>query len=168
MDSRTLNDINMQLAAENRQLRAESGSRGLKTGGGGGTSNGMDLVTYRLDQFEKRADAADARMARVEDKLTSIQVTLAGLATKEAIRNWGLALAAIVIATGVGVGAILLQSSGNQLAAFQSGLNAIQAIAEARQMRTLVLPSPNTGDSLESILPRATPAAPKVPSPAHP
>jgi hypothetical protein len=93
----------------------------------------MDLTNYRLDQFEKRADAADTRMARVEDKLTAIQVTLAGLATKDAIRNWGLAVVAIVLATGIGVGAVLLQSSGNQLAAFQAGLSSIQAITAAAQ-----------------------------------
>jgi hypothetical protein len=73
-------------------------------------------------------------MARVEDKLTEIQVTLAGLATKDAVRNWGIALVAIVVATGIGVGAILLQSSGNQLSAFQSGLSAIQAVTAAAQV----------------------------------
>jgi hypothetical protein len=93
----------------------------------------MDLLAYRVDQIDRRAEAADARMARVEDKLTAIQVTLASVATKDSIRNWGLAVAAIVVASGGGVGAMLLQSSGNQLAAFRSGLSAIQAAAAAAQ-----------------------------------
>lgn len=102
----------------------------------------MDLTSYRLDQTEKRAEAADARMARIEDKLGAIQVTLAGLATKDAIRNWGLAVVAIVLATGIGVGAVLLQSSGNQLAAFQAGLGTIQAIVSASQAGQKEAPPP--------------------------
>jgi hypothetical protein len=121
------------LEHENETLRTHMEMADLKSAGGNGTSGGMDLVTYRLDQSEKRAEAADARMARVEDKLTTIQVTLASLATKDAVRNWGLAVVAIVLATGIGVGAVLLQSSGNQLAAFQAGLSSIQAITAAAQ-----------------------------------
>jgi hypothetical protein len=49
----------------------------------------MDLTTYRLDQAEKRAEISDARMERIEAQLTQIQVALAGLATKDSIRNWG-------------------------------------------------------------------------------
>lgn len=98
----------------------------------------MDEITnYRLEQFEKRADAADARMARVEQKLNAIELSLASLAgsvaTKDTIRNWGLAVAAVVVVTGAGVGAMMLQASGNQLAAFQSGLSAVQAIVAAAQ-----------------------------------
>jgi hypothetical protein len=66
----------------------------------------MDITSYRLDQFEKRADLADARLVRIEDKLTDIQVTLADVATKDSIQNWGLATIAIVVATGVGIGAM--------------------------------------------------------------
>lgn len=73
-------------------------------------------------------------MVRVEEKLTDIQVTLAGLATKDAVRNWAIALIAIVLATGVGVAAILLQSSGNQLSSFQAGLSTIQAIVAAHEL----------------------------------
>jgi hypothetical protein len=122
-----------ELQDENERSRVNLGGDGLKSDGGSGTLGAMDLTTYRLDQFEKRADAADARMARVEDKLTTIQVTLAGLATKDAIRNWGLTVVAIVLATGIGLGAVLLQSSNNQLAAFQAGLSTIQAITAAAQ-----------------------------------
>ena len=129
-----VNQINLELAAQNQSLRAELASETLKAGGGDGTSKTMDLTEYRLDQAEKRAEALDARMARIEDKLSAIQVTLAGLATRDAVRNWGVAIAAIVLATGAGVGAILLQSSGNQLSAFQAGLSAIQTVASARQM----------------------------------
>lgn len=123
-----------ELQRENERLRTHSDSEGLKTGGAGGTSGSMDLVTYRLDQYEKRADSADARMGRVEDKLGAIQLTLAGMATKDSIRNWGLAVIAIVIATGVGMGAIMLQASGNQLSAFQPGLNSVQAVVSASQV----------------------------------
>lgn len=132
--NKTLNDINLSLANDNERLRAELNASALKGGGGNGISGGMDIMSYRLDQFEKRADAADARMARVEDKLTIIQITLAGLATKDAIRNWGIAIIAIVIATGIGVGAVLLQSAGNQLSAFQAGLSAIQTVAASRDI----------------------------------
>jgi len=105
----------------------------------------MDLDTFRLDQIEKRTEAFDARLARVEDRLGEIQVTLAGLATRDrvaelevstrdAVRNWGLTLAAIVIATGIGVGAMVLQASGNQLSAFQAGLSAIEAVTAAHSV----------------------------------
>ena len=97
----------------------------------------MDVTQYRLDQFEKRADAADSRMARVEDKLAEIQVTLATVAatvaTKDTVRNWGLVVVAAILATGLSVGGLFLQSSCNQLSAFQSGLSAIQAITAAAQ-----------------------------------
>jgi hypothetical protein len=93
----------------------------------------MDVTQYRLDQFEKRADAADARMARIEDKLTEIQVTLAKVATTDNVRNWGLVVVAAILATGLSVGGLFLQSSSNQLSAFQSGLSAIQAITAAAQ-----------------------------------
>ena len=93
----------------------------------------MDLLTYRVGQFEKRAEVADARMERIEDKLNAIQATLAGLATKDSIRNWGLAIVAIVVTTGVSVSAIMLQASSNQLTAFQSGLSAVQAVVAAAQ-----------------------------------
>ena len=94
----------------------------------------MDVVRYRLDQFEKRADAADVRMGRIEDKLGAIQMTLAGLATKDTVRGWAITVAAIVITTGVAAGALLLQSANNQLAAFQSGLTAIEGVASAHQL----------------------------------
>ena len=130
----TLAAINFQIAAENRKLQNEVAGMRLKGGGGDGTHDDMDLVTYRLDQADKRAEAADARMARVEEKLGAIQLALAGLATKDAIRNWGLAVIAIIVATGMAMGALLLQSSGNQLSAFQAGLSAIQAVAAAQGM----------------------------------
>ena len=54
-----LTDINEKLLKTNQDLIAR-----LNTGGGGGgTSGGMDLINHRLDQSEKRAEAADARMA---------------------------------------------------------------------------------------------------------
>ncbi len=97
----------------------------------------MDVTQYRLDQYEKRADAADARLARIEDKLTEIQLSLVGVtatvATKDSVRNWGLVVVGAILATGLSVGGLFLQSSGNQLSAFQSGLSAIQAITAAEQ-----------------------------------
>lgn len=94
-----------------------------------------------MDQFEKRFEAIDARMARIEAALQSIQVTLAGLVTKEelnqvreSVRNWGIAVIAIVFAAPLGMGALFLQASANQLAAFQSSLSAIQAFAAGRDL----------------------------------
>jgi len=106
------------------------------------------LMTYRLDQFEKRADAADARMVRVEEKLNGIQVTLASLATRDNIRNWGLVLVAVIIGTGasiiaavIGVGSLFVAASGNQLSAFQSGLSAVEAVVAANQAAPTVATS---------------------------
>jgi hypothetical protein len=101
----------------------------------------MDLLAYRMSQFEKHAEAADARMARIEDRLVSVQVSIAALATKDSIRNWGLAIIAIVMAAGLAVGAILLQASGNQLAAFQSGLSAVQSVVSGNQAAPLQSPA---------------------------
>ena len=103
----------------------------LKFGGRWRIFPGMDLINYRQDQFEKRCDAADARMARVEEKLTAIQVALADTATKDFVRRWGLTLIAVVLANSVGLAALLLQASNNQLAAFQAGLAALQTVAAA-------------------------------------
>jgi len=94
----------------------------------------MDITQYRLDQFEKRADAADARMARIEDKLTEMQVTMATLATKDNVRNWCLAVVIAILAIGVSVGGIVVASSSNQLSAFQASLSAIQTIAAEQQL----------------------------------
>jgi hypothetical protein len=58
-----------------------------------------DVTKYRLDQYEKRADAADARMGRVEDKLTDISVKLSALATRGTV--WG--AVATVIGGGLGL-----------------------------------------------------------------
>jgi hypothetical protein len=128
----TLLETLSRLKQQNGQLAADLGTQSKSDINGNGDR--MDLTTYRLDQAEKRAEAADVRMARVEDKLTEIQVTLAGLATKDSIRNWGFGLTAIILATGVGVGAMMLQSSNNELAAFQSGLGAIQAVSAAHDL----------------------------------
>jgi len=106
----------------------------LKADRGENTTPNMDLTTYRLDQAEKRDEAADVRMGRIESQLTQIQIMLAGLATKDSIRNWGIGVIAIVVATAIGLGAILLQSSGNQLSAFQSGLSAIEAVSAAHTL----------------------------------
>lgn len=134
----------------------------------------MDMIPYRLEQVEKRYDAMDARMGRVEERLGEIKVTIAGLATKESVealkdsltramteqreavalslaankdsieksfeefknsvRNWGIGLAAIIITAILGVGALMTQASNNQLAAFEAGLSAIQAVAAAHSL----------------------------------
>jgi hypothetical protein len=93
----------------------------------------MDSLTdYRLDQFEKLADAADARMQRVEDKLTEIQITLASLsgslATKDNVRNWSLTVIGIVVATVLTAGAMMMAASGNEISAFQAGMAALQTV----------------------------------------
>ena len=66
-----------------------------------------DITSYRLDQYEKRADAADARMARVEALLTDIRVDLAKKPTVAGL--WGMVAATLGVATamiGVFVGVL--------------------------------------------------------------
>jgi len=59
-----------------------------------------DVMGYRLDQYEKRADAADARMARIEGLLTDIRLELAKKPSVTAL--WGM------IATTVGIAAAMI------------------------------------------------------------
>jgi cytochrome c-type biogenesis protein CcmH/NrfG len=47
-----------------------------------------DLAAYRMDAYEKRADAADARMQHIEELLTDIRVDLAKKPSSAAI--WGI------------------------------------------------------------------------------
>jgi hypothetical protein len=118
----------------------------------------MDVSEDRLDFCEKRADAADARMAQIADKLEAMKVTLAGLATKDdvaglltkdALDDWGLTLLATMIGIGVAatvsLAAVMISAAGqftsssaNQLAAFQAGLITIQAVVAAHDARSSV------------------------------
>jgi hypothetical protein len=123
-----------QLDKSIENIEAKSNAYQFRIGGDDVMPSDMDLTTYRLDQAEKRAEISDARMERIEAQLTQIQVALAGLATKDSIRNWGIAVVAIVVATAVGLGALLMQSSSNQLSAFQAGLSAIQAVSSAQTL----------------------------------
>ena len=59
-----------------------------------------DIATYRLDAYEKRADAADARMQHVEALLTDIRLELAKKPSVTAL--WGM------IATTVGIAVALI------------------------------------------------------------
>jgi len=136
----------------------------------------MDIIPYRLDQVEKRAEAADARMARIEDRLSEIQASIAELkhslmlsvattqnsvnetaaATKQSVnesiaamkdsvnqstRNWGIGIMAIVIAAVLGIGELVIQSSNNQLTAFEAGLTAIQAVSAAPDLPPAAAPA---------------------------
>jgi hypothetical protein len=47
-----------------------------------------DLATHRLDQFEKRADATDRRLERIETLLTDIRLDLARKPSTAAL--WGM------------------------------------------------------------------------------
>jgi hypothetical protein len=59
-----------------------------------------DQTTWRMDQYEKRAGAADARLERVEALLTDIRL---GLAKKPSVTAlWGM------IATTVGIAAAMI------------------------------------------------------------
>jgi hypothetical protein len=58
-----------------------------------------DVATYRMDQYEKRADAADARMARVEDLPTEIRVDLARKPTVAGL--WGMVAATIGVSVAM-------------------------------------------------------------------
>jgi len=136
----------------------------------------VEIIPYRLDQVDKRAEAADARMARIEDRLSEIQVSIAELkhsltlsiaatqssvsetaaATKQSVnasiaamkdsvnqstRNWGIGIMAIVITAVLGVGALVFQSSNNQLTAFEAGLTAIQAVSAAHDLTPAAAPA---------------------------
>jgi hypothetical protein len=59
-----------------------------------------DVTTYRLDAYEKRADAADARMRRVEQLLTDIRTELAKKPSTTML--WG------ILATTVGIAAAMI------------------------------------------------------------
>jgi hypothetical protein len=59
-----------------------------------------DLATHRLDQFEKRADATDRRLDRIESLLTDIRLDLARKPSVAAL--WGM------IATTVGIAAAMI------------------------------------------------------------
>lgn len=66
-----------------------------------------DITAYRLDQYEKRAEAADARMARVEALLNDIRVDLAKKPTVAGL--WGMVAATLGVAVamiGVFVGVL--------------------------------------------------------------
>jgi hypothetical protein len=90
----------------------------------------MDVTRHRLDLHEKRAGAADARMARIDEEFSEI---LAKVATKDDVATWGVLSIAAVLITWLFVGAMFLQSSRNQLRAFQAGLSAMQAITASEQ-----------------------------------
>ena len=60
-------------------------------------------------------------MARIEDKLTAMQVTLATVATKHNVRNWGLAVVIAILATTVCVGGIVVALSSTSSAHSKRG-----------------------------------------------
>ena len=65
-----------------------------------------DLAPYRLEAYEKRADAADARMQHIEALLTDIRLELAKKPSSNAI--WGILgtmafIAFAIVAMFVGV-----------------------------------------------------------------
>ncbi|WP_428532838.1 hypothetical protein [Rhodopila sp.] len=71
----------------------------------------IDLATYRLEAYEKRADAADARMQHIEALLTDIRLELAKKPSSNAI--WGILatmafIAFAIVAMFVGVLTYLL------------------------------------------------------------
>jgi hypothetical protein len=86
----------------------------------------IDLTTYRLDQHEKRMDAQDVKLDAIQTTLNRIEVNIAGLSTKDTVRNWGFGIVVAVITSVVAVGGLLFAASGNQLSAFQAGLSAVQ------------------------------------------
>jgi len=59
-----------------------------------------DLASYRMDAYEKRADAADARMQHVEALLVDIRLELARKPSLTAL--WSM------IATTVGIAAAMI------------------------------------------------------------
>lgn len=80
------------------QMQANASSRQsdstafLKSGGGSGTYDGME----RIAKLEARADMADQRLVRIEDKADKILEKLGGMPTTNGL--WGM------IATVIGVG----------------------------------------------------------------
>lgn len=66
-----------------------------------------DVTTYRLDAYERRADAADARMQRIEALLTDIRLELGRKPSVTAL--WGMIATTVWIAAamiGVFVGVL--------------------------------------------------------------
>jgi hypothetical protein len=91
----------------------------------------MELLQYKVDQAEKRADALERRLTGIESSLSEIKTMLSAVASKHTIGGWGLGLLAAIIGTGITAGTILLQATGNQLAAFQAGLAPVQSVVAA-------------------------------------
>lgn len=54
-----------------------------------------NLTNYRLDQAEKRAEKADERMGRIEDKIDDLKLILVKVPTKGDLLTYTLASAAI-------------------------------------------------------------------------
>ena len=100
-------------------------------GGGGPYLPSMDLVAYRLGQFEKHAESADTRLTGIECVLNEVKLLLAGLPTQDPMRGWGLSLLAAIVGSVIALGALMLRASNNRLAAVQSGLSAVQTVAAA-------------------------------------
>jgi predicted tellurium resistance membrane protein TerC len=98
-----------------------------------------EIPDYRVTAIEKR-DRLETKLDRLIDEIVATRIALASLATTDAVRttarSWGLGLGAIVVAGAVGVAAVLLQSSSNQLAAFQAGLSAVATVAASQPSAT--------------------------------
>lgn len=105
----------------------DGASGGVGSGGGGSHYPSMDLLLYRLEQGEKRTEALASYMERIEQSLADIKLSLATAPTRYTIAGWAIAIVVAVVA----VGGLLLQSSSNQLAAFQAGLSAVQTVIAA-------------------------------------
>jgi hypothetical protein len=68
-----------------------------------------DLITYRIEQAEKPAQKADARMGRIEDGINELKLTLVKLPTKGDLLDYtiaslavGLTISALVVGGIIG------------------------------------------------------------------
>jgi hypothetical protein len=89
---------------------------------------------------EKRLEEREAHLDRIEDSMLRIENSIAAVASRDTLQNWGLAIIAALLVAGFGVGEVMLQTSGNQLIAFRAGPSTIQAAVAASP--TLLNPEP--------------------------
>jgi hypothetical protein len=129
-------------------------------GGGNGGGGGMAGSDAEIAALKVRADHADRELSRINDKADAIasgvtdlrfqisdlgkQFTLestrssahvtaelasikSGIASKDTVRNWGLA----IIASLIGLAALMVSMQSNMLSSFQAGLSVVQAVVGA-------------------------------------
>jgi hypothetical protein len=128
--------------------------------------------------LKQRADQADVRMGRMEDKLDQIAAAVsalgtqiasmnASLPTKDTIRGWGLGLLAAIVGSVLALGALLVAMQANTLSAFQAGLSTVQGVVAARPAEPGAPPAPVVIQLPALPAPQAPAAAAPPPPPPN-